>query len=521
MQSKKLSSDLTIIKKDLTRYAPVWCGLCAVMILAAIATRDEFKNYGANELPYFPFAIYFAPVSALAVFGYLHNHTESCAVHALPIRRERLFLLHTLSAFLMYVIPMTVFLIVVDPWCVNSVISMLLWSVLEFVWLFSIAAMCMMITGRKIGAALLYIFIQVVPMLIGSIVELIYLPELPGVYIDSYAFLVSPTTLVASIPELNEDGVLMTEAYLATLVMVGLTLALYGVCLMMYRMRHMERSGDLLSVKWLDPVFAVCSAVTGIFLMQVMFNLDSDGFDLTLFLLGTTFGYLSYWMLSKKSARVFTPKIIGGLLALVAVLVGSVYVTGMDPFGRVTYFPEVKEVKTATICQSYYGHNQYETSDPEQIAALIELHTQMLDDHMAYADLDYYSARQEILVGYELENGSMIHREYIVYTDSLLEDASWYFSQPIAQFGTDDPQLTIYNVEYKGTQVYLDRDERAELNQLVLEECKAGTMHEFQYQKESDWRIIVTDQSKNNYYLDVPLKAETIINWLEAHYTAE
>lgn len=521
MQSKKLSSDLTVIKKDLTRYAPVWCSLCALLVLVAISVRDEFNSYGVIELFYFPFAIYFAPVSALAVFGYLHNHTESCAVHTLPIRRERLFLLHTLSAFLMYIIPMAVFLIAVDPYCKYSLISMLLWSALEFAWLFSIAALCMMITGRKIGAALLYIFIQVVPILIGSIMELIYVPQLPGVYIDSYAYLVSPSTLVATIPELNEEGVMMTEAYFATLVMIGLTLALYAVSILMYRRRHMERSGDLLSVKWLNPVFSVCSAVTGIFLMQMLFNLGSDGFDVKLFLLGIVFGYLSYWMLSKKSARVFTPKIIGGLLALAVVLVGSVYVTGMDPFGRVTYFPEVKEVKTATISQSYYNHNQYETSDPEKIAALIELHTQMLDDHMAHTGYNRYGGQQTIHITYELENGSIIHREYTVCSASLLSEASWYFSQPIAKFGTDDPQLTIYNVEYKGTQIYLDRDERAELLKLVLEECRVGTMHEFRYQDESDWRIILTDQDKNNYYLDVPLKAETIIDWLEAHYTAE
>lgn len=517
MQSKKLSSDLTIIKKDLTRYAPVWCSLCALLVLGAISVRDEFNAYGLIDLPYFPFSIYFAPVSALAVFGYLHNHTESCAVHALPIRRERLFLLHTVSAFLMYIVPMAVFLIAVNLYCKNSLISMLLWSALEFAWLFSIAALCMMITGRKIGAALLYIFIQVVPMLIGSIVELIYLPELPGVYIDSYAFLVSPTTLVASIPELTEDGVLMTEAYLAMLVMVGLTLALYGVCLLMYRKRHMERSGDLLSVKWLDPVFAACSAVTGIFLMQVMFNLDTEGFDLSLFLIGITFGYLSYWMLSKKSARVFTLKIIGGLAVLAAVLVGSVYVTAMDPFGRVTYFPEVNEVKTATLSENAYTSDQYETSDPEHIAALIGLHRHAQESCMELDQCARSAMSYTLHFTYKLQNGSTIHREYEVCYDPVLVEANWFLSQPITQFGTDEPELSVLRVTYDGKDIYVGPTQREELVDLVLEECRAGTMHWFNYKEMTKWLVILTDADGQEYYLHVTNEASNLREWLFAN----
>ena len=35
MRSKTLSSEMTILKKDLTRFAPVWLGLCAYLTIWA------------------------------------------------------------------------------------------------------------------------------------------------------------------------------------------------------------------------------------------------------------------------------------------------------------------------------------------------------------------------------------------------------------------------------------------------------------------------------------------------------
>ena len=106
MKCRTSSSDLAILKKDLTRFAPVWLGLCAYLTIWAInlLTTDYY-----NSLVYEPIAPIFAPILAMVLFSYLFDPKECFMVHSLPIRRERLFGIHILAGLVMFLIPTAIF----------------------------------------------------------------------------------------------------------------------------------------------------------------------------------------------------------------------------------------------------------------------------------------------------------------------------------------------------------------------------------------------------------------------------
>lgn len=514
MRSKTLSSELTILRKDLTRFAPVWLGLCAYLLLWAwtiIPNGDQYGDY------YEPVAPIFAPILALVVFGYLCDPAECNMVHSLPIRRERLFLIHTAAAFLMFLVPTSIFCAVTRNFATQGAMYRFLFMVLEFLLLFSIGVLCMMLTGRKIGAALLYLFIQCLSLIVGTIVETLYLPLLPGVYLDPLYFFVSPMVIVSSYADFMHDTQIPPDAWSFVAVITGLSLVILVISMLLYRKRKLEHAGDLLAVRWLDPFFAACSGVTGASAM-VVFGFDSEVFQL---LLGIAIGYLSYWMLSKKSARVFTPKILGGFVCLVAALLGSMYLVHLDPLDRVSYVPEPHQVETANLSQGHYDTDGFSTTDPELIAGLTALHTDIAAQYVPEALSKYNpSEGEKIFICYELKNGRTIQREYSCNDAALLKRSAWYLSQPIAYFETENPVFTSVIVRYFGDDRYLDPRLLPELTGVLLTECREGRMFDFDY-NDTGWNLnLVVQGSDWHTYLPIPETAVDTIAWLEANCIA-
>lgn len=514
MKSRTLSCEMTILRKDLTRFAPMWISLGVVL---AICAFDQLNSAYPDPREHLPMAVFFAPIFALNLFGYLTDPAECSAVHSLPIRREGLFLIHTAAAFLMYLVPMSVYFIATDPVMDIGILTRLGWSALDFTISFAMALLCVFITGRKIGAGLLYVFFQFLPILIGFYIEFLYLPLLPGVEVDS-------SILFPGLPSGNIEY-FITEVFhdrvegpvWPTVVMImAVSLVLFGICLLMYRKRKLEHAGDLLAVRWLDPVFAVCSGLTGSCAICLFFGLGS-GFTPFPFGLGLAFGYFSYWMLSKKSARVFTPKLLAGFGALAMALVGSVLVVSMDPLDRVHYQPDVSTVKSAAISQAYSSTDAYETSDPEQIAALQALQLELLENHI---EDQTGGSGYNLHLTYRLENGRTIMRAYEIADESLLEQAAWYLSQPSAIFETDDPQVRFVEVRRAGKIVYLPQDLLDEFMEVFLNECRQGRMFRFGWDPvDPSWDLEFSLSDGSSIYLSLKAKAVDTIAWLSAHCT--
>ena len=514
MKSRTSFFNVTALRKNLTRFAPAWLGLCAYLMIWAstiFTTGEKWGDY------YEPIAPIFAPIFALVLFGYLCDPRECNMVHSLPIRREKLFLIHTLAACLMFLIPTGIFCAVTRDYATQKAIYRFLFMGVEFLLLFSVGVLSMMFTGRKIGAALLYIFIQCFTTIAGLIIDSLYLPLLPGVSISEDWTFLSPTFLVSRYADFTDNTVINWSEWSFLLIFTLISLAILGISVLLYRRRKLEHAGDLLAVSWLDPFFAACSGVTGASAM-VVFGFDSEVFQL---LLGIAIGYLSYWMLSKKSARVFTPKILGGFVCLVAALLGSMYLVHLDPLDRVSYVPEPHQVETANLSQGHYDTDGFSTTDPELIAGLTALHTDIAAQYVPEALSKYNPSEGErIFICYELKNGRTIQREYSCNDAALLKRSAWYLSQPIAYFETENPVFTSVIVRYFGDDRYLDPRLLPELTGVLLTECREGRMFDFDY-NDTGWNLnLVVQGSDWHTYLPIPEAAVDTIAWLEANCIA-
>lgn len=508
MRSKKLSSESTILKKDLTRFAPVWLGLCAYLFIwgATILTKEQ----GHGDF-YEPIAPIFAPILAIVVFGYLCDPRECHMVHSLPLRRERLFAIHVLSASVMFSIPTALFCAVTRNFAVQGAMYRFLFMNLEFLFLFSIGVFCMMLTGRKLGAALLYLFIQCLSFIAEAIIEYLYLPVLPGISLDSKYVFLSPTLIVGNYADFIHETDISSDAWMFIGVIGALSLAILALSMLLYRRRSLEHAGDLLAVGCLDPFFAVCSGLTGAAAMA-FFGYDSEAL---LLLLGCAIGWFAYWMLSKKTGRVFTPGILGGLACLIGVLIGSVYLVHLDPLDRVYYVPEPEKVASVSLGSDY---EDFTTQDPALIDEIGVLHLQ-LAEHYVPSELTQYDpgAARRVHITYELKNGRRIEREYECSDRLLLDRAAWYISQPSALFQQEEPDFSSIEVRYCGEIVYLDPRLLPELETVILADCREGNMYDFDHSI-SGWGLTVEVRDPLWFtYLSIPTKAANTIAWLEDH----
>lgn len=511
MKSRTLSSDLTILRKDLTRFAPIWLGLSVWLTLWGIDMASAEAYY---QNVYEPTAVLIAPVTALALFGYLTKPNECVMVHSLPIRRERLFWIHVLAGIVMFLVPTAIFCAATDGLSRQSFGIRLGWTTLEFVFLFSIAILCMMLTGTKLGAALLYFFLQCVSVLVWVIINSLYLPRLPGVHLNSDLAYFSPSLVVNSHADFLSQRPMEAEDWRFVAAILAITAALLLLSLALYRRRKLEHAGDLLAFQWLNPFFACCSGVTGA-AATVIFGLDHSW---PVLLLGISIGYLAYWMLSRKSARVFTPKILAGLACLAAVLLGSLYVTELDPLGRVRYIPAPEKVASVKLSDSDYALEGYTSTDPDEIEALSELHAGITDWFLANGgnDLDYRDG-YGIHVRYTLKNGRTILRRYVLNDKALLQEAAWYLSQPETLFRSAEPVFGSIAVHSFFEKLGYVHEGKAELEQILLEECSQGKMFAFGHEIGSGWSL-EAQVGTNRYYVPIPDTAVNTIAWLESHY---
>ena len=509
MKCRTSSSDLAILKKDLTRFAPVWLGLCAYLSIwaANLLASDEY----ARLFVYEPIAQIFAPIIALVLFGYLCDPKECFMVHSLPIRRERLFGIHILAGLVMFLVPTAIFCFVTRNVTDASAMYRFLFTAAEFLLLFCIAVLCMILTGRKIGAAGLYLFLMVLPDVLDAIVQDVYLPLLPGVYYSSDFYMLSPTMIVSSYANFYNEMVLQPSDWLYLGGVLLASLVILGISLLFYRKRKLECAGDLLSVSCLDPVFAVCA-----FLFGAVFMTTFESGPSPMICFGAVIGYLAYWMLSKKTARVFTKRIVLGLVALLVIFGASCIAVESDPLGRVYYVPETAQIKTASLRTSPRSSERLETSDPEMIDAILELHSDLLETDIE-SDWDYDGS--EFYIVYELNNGQIIQRNYACSDHDLMFRGAWLLSQPEAMLGTADPEITNVLVMHDfSDSVTLDPALIDELSAVVLKECRSGVMFNYNYEY-SPWELTIYLAGREPVDLWIPESAVETIAWLEANCT--
>ena len=481
MKSKTSFCNGTVLRKNLTRFAPAWIlyTLCLMLGMALMYVNDDNDFWFANnmgELIQYSSIInlIYAPLVAMLLFGDLYNSRMCNALHAMPLKRGCWFGTHVISGLLFSLIPTAVFCGLSVPLLADTCVVggewIALWTFLgmnlTYLCFFGIAVFSVFCAGNRFTMAAMYALLNGGAFVAWFLIDTIYTPMLYGV--------VTPTMLVENLTpvyhltqaacvelesyrdlvERYQNDLLNMTANFWLLPKGWLTLAFWaavGAAFMalgrlLYRSRKLECAGDAMAAKALEPVFLVCfslcAAAFVVLFLQMFFGSSTIDQLQALFLIcGLVVGWFAAKMIIERTVRVFRFKNWLGLFALAVVLAGSLAMTRFDVFGIGTWTPDAEDVKSASFGYSMYRGMSEELTDKEDIEAVIRLQELALEEKLeesgGYPVIDgvvqprfitetmdgeeldalEYRYASVIYIYYNMKNGRTVEREYVIWCD--------------------------------------------------------------------------------------------------------
>ena len=467
----------TLYRKNLKRFWPIWASYGVILLLVPLTflltwlDRNEILDINIVAMDLLGFvspmglilSAVWSIVSAMAVFSYLYNSRSVQLYHALPIRREGLYLTNYLSGLSFLVLPLgVVFLFTLAVEAVSG--TLMLWPLLQWLiaqvcfalFFYSFAAFCALFVGHIVALPVFYGILNFLAFGMSQLLSELFRQFVYGYHswpaMSQLAQWLSPFIVLY-----REGGVRVAEdgGYFFTGLATALVYALAGlvlaaVGLVVYRTRPLETAGDVVAVKWVRPVFkygvAFCAAITiGIFLRELFRTFLPGGMwpMLGLMVLGGLIGYFAAEMLLRKTFRVLR-RSWKGALALCLVLTAAALTMNYDLIGF-NRAPSRYNVVSVYLWGPYTypsdsaSHFDIYCTDSEDIEAVLALHQaiarnqQELQDRLEH---DRYSTgydpenpdqplvqSQNVYFSYNLADGSQLTREYTLQLYSTdLED---------------------------------------------------------------------------------------------------
>ena len=489
MRSAKSYFNGTLFKKNLTRFWPIWGAYLIIWLFAFPVQLILDGDYGVNHVTRFanrtvleyivelglPMAVIFALLAAVAVWSYLFNNRSACLMHTLPIRREGLFLTNFLSGVTFMAAPnLIVFALTLLVELTTGVVdvgALVMWFfavTLMELFFFCFATFCAMCTGHILGLPVLYGVLNILAVSVTALVDLALDRFMFGYTgAEQFSTLTSWLTPVWKLAEnlevrrdmvngsfVDETAWLSGFGYVLVYVILGLILA--GCALALYRRRHMERAGDVITVSWMRPIFqygvAFCCALAfGTLLFEIFrHDLSDTAWMLLVFMLicGAV-GYFIAKMLLEKSFRVFG--CWKGCLPLLAALIVLVCVVEFDLTGYERRVPDMEDVKSVYVSGDYTPphdeagwmstRNEEIGADPEIIRAALDIHRTIVDNKKFLEDnQNSWYWNEDLPEGYSVETGSCksFHVDYTLKDGTVISRD--YDGLPVSVEDLNDPE---------------------------------------------------------------------------------
>ena len=478
MKSKTSFCNGTAVRKDLTRFGPLWVLylLCLLLGLALLYVDNDNLFWFANNIGELihnsaVINLIYAPLVAMFLFGDLYNARMCNALHAMPLKRGCWFGSHIIAGLLFSLIPTAVFCAAAVPVLLNSCVVggywIALWAFigmnLTYLCFFGLAVFSVFCAGKRFGMVAVYALLNGGAYIVYFLINSIYTPMLYGV--------ITPAQLAENLTPVNkllqsvcleldawgkltqlygpDVSKIQAHFYLIPEGWLSLGLwALVGIGFMalgrvLYGKRNLECAGDIMAFKSLEPVFliciAVCAAAFGSLFLTMFFSYRQRSLQYLFLICGLVAGWFAGKMFIERTVRVFRFKNWLGLAALAAVLAGTLGLAHFDVFGLETWTPAVEDVKSVTFGYSDYRGMSQDLTDKADIAQVIRLQELALEDRLeepgTYAEVDgqLYSHQEvkernlqdqaayrystTLRINYTLHNGRTVHRLYNIWAD--------------------------------------------------------------------------------------------------------
>lgn len=426
MRSKTSFFNKTIFRKNITHFWPIWV-LYSIFCIWSMPVYSYFNmrgydkaGYTASELAYMkiwraiegmnwsmnPWLLFiFAIVSGVAVFSYLYNSRSANMIHALPVRREELFVTNYLSGFLFMVVPQLVsFLLTVFVWFGNGITHLeylLQWLGIvtgETFFAYSLGIFCVMLTGNIVAAPAYFVIFNYLYQGIWNVwnmvrraliygfsenAEMVYGAGLvPIVYFKTSVKVTYPEGTTIQLPVIEGMGCL--KWYTLAALILGV------VAMLMYQKRQMECAGDMIAISWVKPVArwmgaVLCAGLTGGLIQTTFFEekvLIGEAFHVLLlcWILGGIISFFGIEMVIEKRFMVFHKSLLiqsSGFLVLVVLFLGSME---LDIFHLEKKIPDAGDVSDIYVEGSYERY----LTEQNQIQDNIALQKKIIESRRTY-----------------------------------------------------------------------------------------------------------------------------------------
>lgn len=412
MRSGKSCCELTLFKKDMARFWPLWAAYTVLWFL--LLPLDVFSSGDYLVRTYtrlgltgwvgdkalqtvcqfsgIVIAFIYGVLCAMAVWSYLYNNRSANMTHALPVRREGHFAAHFLSGVTFFLLPhVLIFILTAVAGAVRGstgdlggIAAAMGIQTLLCLFFFCFATLCAFITGHILALPVLYGIVNFLIFGVSALLDWFSSRFLFGVnsamsnaptvmWLTPFAHLTDELSLcfryeregvsgvsysIGGIPSPDVDGpVLYTvtrriEGLHLVLIYAAVGLALAALALLLYRRRHLETAGDVVAVPWLRPVFqygvAFCAALAGAYVTVDILRRDGPAVLTGLLALWGVVGYFVARMFLHKTLKVFRSG-WKGAAAAAAVLLALCAGLWTDVLGLERRVPDAAQVGAVYI----------------------------------------------------------------------------------------------------------------------------------------------------------------------------
>ncbi len=450
----------TVLKKDITRFAPVW-GLYTCLMLLFIflmyGEREHAARFASNASYIMQSMglvnIAYGGIVGLLLFGDLYQSRLCNALHAMPMRREGWFFTHLCAGLLFCLVPNLLGALIAAVMLGEYAFLSFLWlalMLLQYLFFFGVGVFSCLCAGNRLGAAAVYAIVNFLAALAVGLYLLFYEPMLYGVKLDAEAGAqFSPIFNFASreYVDIRYDNMTQTAdirgydmaAWRYLLIAAAVGLVFLALALLIYRKRKLESAGDLIAFRPVAPVFLGIFTIGAGALLYLVAREISTATGLVFLLAGLMIGYFSGRMLLERRVNVFHKKSFLGLGILLGVFGLTMAITWLDPVGITRYVPQAQQVQYVRISPHrwYYSEIDVFLKEEEQIGEIARYHWELTRERPQSGD-------GTVWLEYHLKDGRTVTREYEIDPSGALGQVlkSHYSTQRVV-FGAEDPMLLL------------------------------------------------------------------------------
>ena len=576
MKSRTSSFNLTVFRKNLTRFAPAWglYTICALMGLMMLMMEGGSKWMVSDLLSSLNALGIITPCYALLcaqlLFGDLYNTRMCNALHALPMKRESWFLTNVTSGFVFHLIPTgimsvsaAVILLLYCP--VQEIWAAPIWFAgvnLQFLCFFGIAVFCVFCVGSRLAQAVVYGIVNFGAVIAAWLLDTLYIPQFYGIQLDFTPFFnfCPVSKMVASdfvrgsgMFDENMDGISaidyrMGDGFAYYFIVAAIGIGLLFLAMRLYRRRDLECAGDFMALKGLEPVFLVVyTLIVGAafyFFTESIMDMDTVFFLFA----GLAVGWFTGKMLLERTTRVFRLRSFLGCGALMVGFGLSLVAASLDVFGIVRWVPGADQVESVGISSGWYSpmniYDEVSLTDPAEIQKVIDIHQQTVDEYEKYGianviietaatesvytsvDTERMDFSMYLTINYHMKNGRIVSRYYDIWMGG--ENGQYLkqlFSSPNTVFGrkfTEAEFLAAYGMiliqdTWEGKETYVvSQEDIRDLYRAIVADCEAGTMaQQWDFHRPDESIFWIYPGGDRN--ITVFSNAENTLNWLREY----